>query len=125
MKNYIKSHIKTYTKTHITSYIKSCSVLVFSSLLALTSVISFAQSDVIKQTSQNTVTEAKDHTAVIYLNNSSINQLETLKGVGHKKAQAIIAYREQVGAFKSVAELTQVKGIGEKILSDNKARLQI
>ena len=49
----------------------------------------------------------------------------TLKGIGHKKAQAILAYREQIGAFKSIDDLTKVKGIGEKILMDNKTRLKI
>ncbi len=61
----------------------------------------------------------------VNLNQSTIDDLVTLKGIGHKKAQAIIAYRQQIGAFKSVNELTNIKGIGEKILSDNKGRLKI
>ncbi len=62
---------------------------------------------------------------VVYLNNSTIDDLVTLKGVGHKKAQAIVDYRERIGAFKSLQQLTEVKGIGEKILIDNKERLKI
>lgn len=62
---------------------------------------------------------------VVHLNQSTMDDLVTLKGVGHKKAQAILAYREQMGAFKSLQELTQVKGIGEKVLIDNKDRLKI
>lgn len=62
---------------------------------------------------------------VVHLNKSTIDDLVTLKGIGHKKAQAIIAYREQVGAFKSIDDLINVKGIGEKILIDNKERLKI
>ncbi len=62
---------------------------------------------------------------VVHLNKSGIDDLVTLKGVGHKKAQAILAYREQIGDFKSLQELTKVKGIGEKILIDNKERLKI
>jgi len=62
---------------------------------------------------------------VIHLNKSTLDDLVTLKGIGHKKAQAILAYREQVGDFKSLQELTNVKGIGEKILIDNKERLKI
>jgi len=61
----------------------------------------------------------------VNLNQSTIDDLVTLKGIGYKKAQAIIAYRQQIGAFKSVNELTNIKGIGEKILSDNKGRLKI
>lgn len=43
-----------------------------------------------------------------------------LKGVGPSKAQAIVEYRKQNGAFKSVEALANVKGIGEKIIEDNK-----
>ncbi|MBL4940765.1 MAG: helix-hairpin-helix domain-containing protein [Colwellia sp.] len=62
---------------------------------------------------------------VVNLNKSTLDDLVTLKGVGQKKAQAILAYREQIGAFKSITDLTKVKGIGEKILIDNKERLKI
>ncbi len=62
---------------------------------------------------------------VVYLNESTIDDLVTLKGIGHKKAQAILAYKEQIGAFKSLQQLTEVKGIGEKVLKDNKERLKI
>jgi len=62
---------------------------------------------------------------VVNLNDSTFEQLVTLKGVGQTKAQAIIAYRQQIGSFKSINELSKVRGIGEKIISDNKARLAI
>ena len=42
-----------------------------------------------------------------------------IKGVGLKKAQAIVAYREQNGEFKSVQDLKKVKGIGNKLLEKN------
>jgi competence protein ComEA len=62
---------------------------------------------------------------VVHLNKSTIDDLVTLKGIGHKKAQAILTYRKQVGPFKSLQELTKVKGIGDKVLLDNKERLKI
>ncbi len=43
-----------------------------------------------------------------------------LRGVGASKAEAIIAYRESYGPFKSVEELTAVKGIGESLLNKNR-----
>ncbi|MCW8832094.1 MAG: ComEA family DNA-binding protein [Colwellia sp.] len=62
---------------------------------------------------------------VIHLNNSTVAQLLTLKGIGEKKAQAIVNYRKQVGNFKTIEDLMKVKGIGEKVLLDNKSRLKI
>lgn len=62
---------------------------------------------------------------IIHLNESNLEQLLTLKGVGQKKAEAIIAYREKMGSFKSIEDLVNVKGIGEKVLLDNKSRLKI
>jgi competence protein ComEA len=53
----------------------------------------------------------------IDLNKASAAQLQELHGIGAKTAAAIVAYREAHGAFKSVDDLTHVKGIGEKKLS--------
>ncbi|MDO9139685.1 MAG: helix-hairpin-helix domain-containing protein [Methylobacter sp.] len=39
---------------------------------------------------------------------------EALSGIGLKKAEAIVKYREEKGAFKSAEELVNVAGIGEK-----------
>ena len=39
-----------------------------------------------------------------------------LSGIGPSKAEAIVAYRKEHGAFKSADELTHVKGIGQKTL---------
>ena len=42
-----------------------------------------------------------------------------LNGIGIKKAQAIVAFRQKNGPFKSLAELGQVKGIGDATLKKN------
>lgn len=42
-----------------------------------------------------------------------------LTGIGEKRAEAIIAYREANGPFKSAEELMNIKGIGESILKKN------
>ena len=44
------------------------------------------------------------------------DQLELLPGIGTKTAQAISEYRKQQGLFKTVSDLTKVRGIGEKTL---------
>jgi competence protein ComEA len=45
---------------------------------------------------------------------------KSLNGIGMKKAEAIIAYRNKEGDFKTYKDLTKVKGIGPKIVEKNK-----
>lgn len=61
----------------------------------------------------------------ISLNNASLTELQQLNGVGERKAQAIVQYRQQNGKFKSIDELQNVKGIGPKLLEKNKAKLSL
>ncbi len=48
------------------------------------------------------------------LNRAGATQLEILPGVGPKMAERILAYRKENGGFKSVDDLDNVRGIGEK-----------
>ena len=50
----------------------------------------------------------------IDLNTADSSQLQELPGIGAKKAEAIIAYREEKGFFKTVEEVKEVPGIGTK-----------
>jgi|GEM_PF-1980664 len=97
--------------------LKALSRLLLAICIAFTSNFSLAE-NVTKH-------ELNAQLQVIHINESSLEQLLTLKGIGQKKAEAILAYREKVGNFKSIEELIEVKGIGEKILMDNKSRLKI
>ena len=47
-----------------------------------------------------------------------------LDGVGKAKAEAIVAYREKNGPFKSADDLVKVKGLGKKLIEQNKANLR-
>ena len=62
---------------------------------------------------------------LIDLNSATVEQLVTLPGVGQSKAKAIVKYREEVGPFLEVAQLTQVKGIGEKMLRKIESYVQV
>ncbi|MBB6636176.1 ComEA family DNA-binding protein [Cohnella thailandensis] len=59
------------------------------------------------------------------LNAATAEQLDELKGIGPSKAQAIVAYREEHGAFKSVEELLQVNGIGAKVFAAIRDSLKV
>ena len=54
---------------------------------------------------------------VIDINSAPVEDLQRLPGIGEKRAQAIVAWREEHGPFQSVDELIQVSGIGEKLLA--------
>ena len=58
------------------------------------------------------------------INNASLKELTTLKGIGAKKAETIITFRKG-HCFKNVSELTLVKGVGKKTLEKNKAELTV
>lgn len=64
-------------------------------------------------------------TAKVNLNKADAAQLQTLNGIGEAKAKAIIEYRNKNGKFTDIKQLTQVSGIGEKLLTQNADRLAI
>lgn len=81
---------------------KSLKTILTAGLLALSSIAAIA--------------------APVNVNTASSDEIAAaLNGVGQKKAAAIVSYREQNGAFTTVEELTNVKGIGDKLLEKNKA----
>jgi competence protein ComEA len=91
-------------------------------LLSVTSVVSYA-----KEVNEDTVKQTKNVTQLqtVNINKSNVSELITLKGIGESKARAIINYRQKFGSFKSVSELSEVNGVGTKIINDNKSLLTI
>lgn len=79
------------------------------------------EADTNKTVSNNITAEIN----VINLNQADISTLTSLKGIGNKKAQAIVDYRNKNGAFTDIEQLTNVKGIGIRVITDNKGRLTI
>lgn len=68
---------------------------------------------------------AADSSEKINLNAATVTQLQQLSGVGQKKAEAIIEYRNRHGKFKRIEDLQLVKGIGPALLAKNRHRLGI
>ena len=66
------------------------------------------------------------HAGPVNINTANAQSLsKNLTGVGQKKAEAIIAYREKHGKFKTTADLTKVKGIGNKLLQKNEGLILV
>ena len=59
----------------------------------------------------------------VNINSADKTALMQIKGIGEKRAEAIIAYREKNGPFKSVEELTEIDGIGPSLVKTNKSLL--
>lgn len=60
----------------------------------------------------------------VNVNSASAKEIATmLKGIGAKKAQDIVDYRTEHGPFKSVNELSNIKGIGAATLEKNEGRI--
>ncbi|MDA3922893.1 MAG: helix-hairpin-helix domain-containing protein [Salinisphaera sp.] len=56
--------------------------------------------------------------AAVNINTADASSLSSLAGIGSVKADAIVAYRDDHGDFKSLDELTNVNGIGSKTVSN-------
>jgi len=66
------------------------------------------------------------HAAMVNINKAdAAAMVENLQGIGPKKASAIVAYRKKNGSFKSLDDLMNVKGIGEKLLKKNRRDLSL
>ena len=61
----------------------------------------------------------------VNINTADAAQLQKLNGIGEKKAQQIISYRQENGQFKAIDELKQVSGIGDKTFAGLKDQLEI
>ena len=74
----------------------------------------------VKQKDQNSEVEAK-----LNINQAEANELQTLTGIGAKKAQMIVEYRQENGSFQSIEDLKKISGIGEKIFEGLKEQITV
>ena len=59
-----------------------------------------------------------ENTEKINLNTATVADLTTISGIGEKRANDILAYRDSQGGFTSVDDLNNVSGIGDKTLEN-------
>ena len=67
----------------------------------------------------------KENDVVISINDADISKLKEIPGIGDVKANSIIMYREKNGGFKSIEELKNVDGIGEKTFEKIKDSIKL
>lgn len=73
-----------------------------------------------------TQTVAQNNLHLVNLNTASAAEIQDkLVGIGAKKAQAIVEYREKHGKFLNLEQLTEVSGIGKATLEKNRDRLTL
>jgi competence protein ComEA len=93
-------------------------------VVILSSLVSFTALAATEQTHTKTVLKASEIN-MVNINNADVKALSGLKGIGKKRAEAIIAYRKTNGNFKSADDLLNVKGISKKVIEENKNRLMV
>ncbi|MCS4307465.1 competence protein ComEA [Rheinheimera pacifica] len=92
---------------------KKLAIAVGMTLLTLTANQCLAQT---KPAAEVTKASAAAHTVQkVNINNATLEQLEAIPGLGKKKAQAVLDHIAENGPIKDQAQLTQVKGIGDKL----------
>lgn len=66
-----------------------------------------------------------DNEILVDINTATTDKLKTLNGIGDSKAKSIIEYREQNGGFKSIEEIKNVTGIGDKMFEKIKESITV
>lgn len=98
-----------------------------SSIIESSAIESPTKESFTKETSATGSSSSKSEkiTTKININTASVEELQTLKGIGPATAKSIILYREEYGAFSAIEEIMNVKRIGEKTFAKIKERITV
>ena len=91
--------------------------------ISVPSKVSTETSGVSSAETADATTSSTSNNGKVNINTADASGLQQISGIGPSKAQKIITYREQNGKFKSVEDLTNVSGIGEKTLASIKDQI--
>lgn len=67
----------------------------------------------------------RQEAGMVNLNTASVEELCKLSGIGEAKAEAILAYRTEIGVFSSIEQLKEVTGIGDSLFNQIKESIYI
>lgn len=115
-------------KSQIALVLLSCITLFFSSNIFAANGYGSGIGKGLKAKVADSELSKKGKAAMAKLNINTATSTElakSLKGIGKKKAEAIVAYRKAHGDFSSVKDLMKVKGISKSILAKNKGLLTL
>ncbi|EKK5266947.1 helix-hairpin-helix domain-containing protein [Cronobacter dublinensis] len=91
-----------------------------------------AQAEEVKEKPAAAAPQAKPESApqaleeTVSINTATADELaQAMNGVGKKKAQSIVSYREEYGPFKSLEDLKQVPGMGNSLVERNLSRIRL
>ncbi|MFW0854742.1 ComEA family DNA-binding protein [Cronobacter dublinensis] len=91
-----------------------------------------AQAEQVKEKTAAAAPQAKPESApqaleeTVSINTATADELaQAMNGVGKKKAQSIVSYREEYGPFKSLEDLKQVPGMGNSLVERNLSRIRL
>ena len=88
-------------------------------------VVSFPLSAMTQHVRTSTSLLSRQMVTKIDLNRADVSVLtQSFKGIGKKRAEAIVNYRREHGDFKSVRELEKVRGLGKSFVNRNLTKLR-
>lgn len=100
--------------------------LMFASLLTPLAFVPAADASPWQPLANMTSQQEMPQHAKVNINQATAEQLARgLVGVGIARAQAIVELREQLGGFSEMEQLLQVKGIGVRMLENNKDKIEL
>lgn len=117
----IKNNLSKQRFSAVFQSILSSSLIVFLSLGAM-----FFSGNTLFAADKATTNQQQIPVLTVNINQATAEEIsDVLTGVGIKKAKVIVAHREKQGAFSSLEDLLQVKGIGPATLEKNRHKLKL
>jgi competence protein ComEA len=93
---------------------------IFAALLTVIGTMSAVAEETVESA------QVQQEVSKVSLNSATAEEIsEALVGVGPARAELIVQYREQHGAFTSAEQLLEIKGIGVATLEKNKDRIEL